>query len=611
MKKNISINLFGTLYSIDDDAYSLLERYLQSMKSYFSRQEGGEEIADDIEHRVAELLWQEKEKGAEAVNIEMIKNIMSKIGDPAQIDNEANKAVNGSKSNDDDKLSQGLTGQDLNDNASSGSASLNTNPDADNQNVHGTYTTAYDKMKSNLQGKRLYRDPMNKMLGGVCAGLSKYFGGDVTIWRLAICLLTLAFWFFDSFPALLLPLFYFILWIILPVANTPEDRLRMKGLDVTPQNLNEEIINGAYSNTSQAYSSSPSNNNDGCLKVLGGGCLAMILLPFLVLLLGLFLLAPLFSGLISGGLFEVIPDATEEGFLVKSVMMNLKGIFWALAIMIVLIFAIPIFFLARLMNTDRKPLNTATTVCLVLLWFVSLIGGIYFISQSIGKISKDAIEYESHNDRDIDYIDENGIFYSSDEEREWVKQNGWTILSNDDCEGRCTYKGQSLLGDYDERYLDAHNNDKQMKYTAEQSECVEPGYYKLRVLTRSKEFGAFIFAKVGSSITADDQDHWQHLQSIPSYNDANGPIWEWATDKKTEKEANIPYDMVERKAEIADTHDGQGYGWAYTIIDSIPVNATTNVYYGVTTDRDITKENANCVWFSATNFVLERIGDIK
>ena len=35
MKKNISINLFGTLYSIDDDAYNLLERYLQSMKSYF------------------------------------------------------------------------------------------------------------------------------------------------------------------------------------------------------------------------------------------------------------------------------------------------------------------------------------------------------------------------------------------------------------------------------------------------------------------------------------------------------------------------------------------------------------------------------------------------
>ena len=63
MKKNISINLFGTLYAIDEDAYTLLERYLNSMKSYFARQEGGEEIADDIEHRVAELLWQQKQQG--------------------------------------------------------------------------------------------------------------------------------------------------------------------------------------------------------------------------------------------------------------------------------------------------------------------------------------------------------------------------------------------------------------------------------------------------------------------------------------------------------------------------------------------------------------------
>ena len=53
MKKNITINMFGQLYAIDEDAYELLERYLSSMKRYFSDKEGGEEIADDIEHRVA------------------------------------------------------------------------------------------------------------------------------------------------------------------------------------------------------------------------------------------------------------------------------------------------------------------------------------------------------------------------------------------------------------------------------------------------------------------------------------------------------------------------------------------------------------------------------
>ena len=86
MKKNITINLFGTLYNIDEDAYQLLDNYLQSMKNYFSRQLNGDEIADDIEHRVAELLWEYKEKGIEAVSIDIIKEIIGKIGNPSEID---------------------------------------------------------------------------------------------------------------------------------------------------------------------------------------------------------------------------------------------------------------------------------------------------------------------------------------------------------------------------------------------------------------------------------------------------------------------------------------------------------------------------------------------
>ena len=62
MKKNININLFGTLYAIDEDACELLEDYLNNMKSYFAKREGGDEIADDIEHRVAEHLWALKEQ---------------------------------------------------------------------------------------------------------------------------------------------------------------------------------------------------------------------------------------------------------------------------------------------------------------------------------------------------------------------------------------------------------------------------------------------------------------------------------------------------------------------------------------------------------------------
>lgn len=92
MKKNISINLFGTLYNIDEDAYNLLENYLQSMQRYFGRQEGGAEIADDIEHRVAELLWKKKEAGMTAIDIDVVKGIIDTIGKAEDIASDGNKA---------------------------------------------------------------------------------------------------------------------------------------------------------------------------------------------------------------------------------------------------------------------------------------------------------------------------------------------------------------------------------------------------------------------------------------------------------------------------------------------------------------------------------------
>ena len=55
MKKNIQINLCGRLYQIDEDAYELLSHYTETLRNYFQKLEGGNEIADDIEQRIAEL----------------------------------------------------------------------------------------------------------------------------------------------------------------------------------------------------------------------------------------------------------------------------------------------------------------------------------------------------------------------------------------------------------------------------------------------------------------------------------------------------------------------------------------------------------------------------
>ena len=263
MKKNISINLFGTLYQIDEDAYSLLERYIDSMKSYFSRQEGGEEIADDIEHRVAELLWQQKQGGAEAVNIDDIKNIIKTIGNPADFEEEA-----------------GAEGAEY-------AQEVKDENNGEENNTYGSnykkessqYSSSmFDQFKQRVAGRRLYRDPYNKVLGGVCSGLSTYFNyGDPVLWRLAFVLLCFLLPFIGSifsgitgffgltihiisFPSIfMVPILYLVFLIVVPEARTPEDRLRMQGKEVNPENLQEEVLNEANGNFGGTYYSSRSN----------------------------------------------------------------------------------------------------------------------------------------------------------------------------------------------------------------------------------------------------------------------------------------------------------------------------------------------------------------
>ena len=73
MKKNITINLCGRLYQIDEDAYELLSQYTETLRNYFLKQEDGKEIADDIDERIAELLDDLKAQGFEAITIEQVQ----------------------------------------------------------------------------------------------------------------------------------------------------------------------------------------------------------------------------------------------------------------------------------------------------------------------------------------------------------------------------------------------------------------------------------------------------------------------------------------------------------------------------------------------------------
>jgi len=52
MKKNITINMRGRLFAIDEDAYELVKQYLDALQSHFGKL-GENEMPDDIEERIA------------------------------------------------------------------------------------------------------------------------------------------------------------------------------------------------------------------------------------------------------------------------------------------------------------------------------------------------------------------------------------------------------------------------------------------------------------------------------------------------------------------------------------------------------------------------------
>ena len=80
MKKTITVNLNGRVFSIDEDAYRLLENYLNNLRIYFRKEEGASEIVADFEARIEEL-FSEKMR-SEVITIEQVEEVIARVGKP-------------------------------------------------------------------------------------------------------------------------------------------------------------------------------------------------------------------------------------------------------------------------------------------------------------------------------------------------------------------------------------------------------------------------------------------------------------------------------------------------------------------------------------------------
>ncbi|OQX77231.1 MAG: hypothetical protein B6D61_07500 [Bacteroidetes bacterium 4484_249] len=187
MKKTLTVNISGIVFHIDEDAYNVLNDYLQSIKQHFSKTEGGDEIVSDIEARIAEMLKESIGDKKQVITIDDIERVIEVIGQPSEF------------------------GADEEDEAAFQNSSQKRN-----------------------EAKRLYRDTDKAIIGGICAGLGAYFHSDPLWFRLAFVLVSIA--------GLGTPLLiYFILWIVVPEAKTATERLEMKGEKVNISNIEKSV----------------------------------------------------------------------------------------------------------------------------------------------------------------------------------------------------------------------------------------------------------------------------------------------------------------------------------------------------------------------------------
>lgn len=363
MKKNITINLFGTLYAIDDDAYQLLERYLDEMKKYFSRQEGGEEIADDIEHRIAELFWEQKQEGCEAINIENVKEIIQKIGNPEQM-------------------------ADTAESSQSNTASMEAAAEVDST------SNLLDKWLKSLKGRQLYRDTSDKMLGGVLSGITKFLGGsDPLPARLIFVLLVIFvnheglpfFWFWT--------ICYLICWVIMPEAKTSEDRLRMNGKKVTPENLQAQILREEQEKKHTA-AAPPRSNDNGCLsfilKLIVFGFLGFWGFIFLCILFAIIMAAVGFIGAMMG------PGQLEVYGMGAGVVQYIQDNSWWATIGLIcglIAVIIPIYAILRKMFSSNS-MSGRQIFTLLIIWVIALALGCGAWVSMIANWEKNVEKYE-------------------------------------------------------------------------------------------------------------------------------------------------------------------------------------------------------------------------
>lgn len=318
-------SISGVAFTLDADAYEALETYLASLKKSYRDTTDGAEIVADIEARIAELILSAQDN-ARVVERPLVEHIIEQMGSPEDI--------------------------------------LGEDPDADLR--HDTPRIP----------RRLYRDTENAKLGGVCAGIGKYFDVDPVWIRLGIFLplflligvgwVPFLHWAVSMMGNLfgIFVICYLIMWFAVPPARTARQKLEMNGERITAQSIRE---------TTEAATAA--TDPDAKAKPIVAEAVSVfgkVIVILLKILAGLIVFGLICSaGALLIGLFAIIIGGTTL-FMPEFLGIGISIWVASLGILVALIPVILLIYVMMCLIASRKPGGRAVLV-LFLLWIAAML----------------------------------------------------------------------------------------------------------------------------------------------------------------------------------------------------------------------------------------------
>ena len=194
----------------------------------------------------------------------------------------------------------------------------------------------------------------------------------------------------------------------------------------------------------------------------------------------------------------------------------------------------------------------------------------------------------------------------NEQDQEYLNRNFWKITHDPVvyAETQFTARGEHYSGNEQKGYLEVRG-DAVKGFEAETTlKNLRPGRYRVSAVVRASKAehsNVYIFAKTGNGNLC--------TKEIPAMGNTGGNVWFSALCRFEQRAGNHDF-VTALDIDKTTANGGQGFGWNRIWLDEVTVHDDGNLTYGVSTRPEITDSwQINSSWFSACDYIVERIGD--